>query len=498
MFRNYSQRYIRILLAIAILLSASNPVFAQTPTEVTEAKKLARSFSIAFEEVASGVTPALVSITSFKKAPDFSKGLPPELDRFKQFFGEELFRQFFEQQQQQQRQRPRGGLVPQGLGTGFIIDQQGYILTNQHVVDDADQIKVKLNDRREFVAKLIGSDPKTDIALIKIDADHLKPVPLGDSDALKIGEWVVAAGNPFGLENTITAGIVSAKGRFVSAEKYENFIQTDAAINVGNSGGPLLNLDGQVIGINTMIISNSGASQGVGFAIPINMVQAVVKQLRENGKVVRGWLGIAIQDLNSELRESFDFKGEGVLVGDITEDSPAGKAGIEPGDIILSFAGKPVSSVNELRNRVADEKPGARMAVEVLRESVTRSFTVVLGEQPESTDFFNLQAKPKAPKTQPDNLDLGLRLQELNSGNRRSWQANSEGKVMVAEVEQLSPAAAAGIQPGDIILRVQGDSVDSVEQFFNLLEKHKSKKILRFVVESEGSRRFVIVNLGKE
>jgi len=274
-----------------------------------------------------------------------------------------------------------------GQGSGFIISKDGYILINNHVVGDADLIKVKLSDGREFKAKVIGTDPQSDVAVIKIDATNLPVLRLGDSDKLEVGEWVIAIGNPFGLSQTVTVGVVSAKGRSrIGINDYEDFIQTDAAINPGNSGGPLVNIHGEAVGMNTAIFSRSGGYMGIGFAIPINMAKAIKDQLLKKGKVTRGWLGVVIQDIDEELAKSFGLeKTEGVLIAEVSEGSPAEKAGLKQGDIILRLNGKKVDDLGELRNKIALTAPGTKVKLEVLRENKRRTIQVTIGEQPAGT-----------------------------------------------------------------------------------------------------------------
>ena len=447
----------------------------------SDALKYARGLSGAFEKVAKIITPSVVNISSVVKARSLNQpfGLnDPFFDQFRDFFGDDFFR----------RRTPRHspeGPQQQGLGTGVIVDSKGHILTNNHVIGKADEISVRLHDGREFDAKIIGADPRTDLAVIKIDAKNLSPAELGDSDSLKIGEWVVAAGNPFGLDNTITAGIVSAKGRSIlGGNYYEDFIQTDAAINPGNSGGPLVNLDGEVVGINTAIFSRSGGYMGIGFAIPSQMVKNVMSSLINDGRVIRGWLGVGIQDLTEELAHSFNYPStDGALLGDVQPDSPAERAGLRQGDIVISFNGKRLTDINELRNIVANTKPGEKIGVEVIRDGRKKSLTVKIGEQP-----GNLTAPTQQEET---TAELGMEVELLNEETARRLGSSQTEGVVVRSVDAGSMAAKASIQRGDIILSVNGTRIRSLRDFQKSVNKDSLKDGLRMVVETQGMQRFV-------
>ncbi|MCI5144617.1 MAG: Do family serine endopeptidase, partial [Candidatus Electrothrix sp. AR3] len=331
----------------------------------------------AFSSVVKKVGPAVVYIGVEKtsKAPGGQ-----QLD---EMLTDPLFEHFFGKKFDRFPQKP-SPFKQHGTGSGFIISADGLILTNNHVVEDADNIKVKLADKRNFTAKVVGTDPQSDVALIKIEGENLPTLPLGDSDRLEVGEWVIAIGSPFELSQSVTVGVVSAKGRSkVGINDYENFIQTDAAINPGNSGGPLLNIHGQAIGINTAIFSRSGGSMGISFAIPINMAKSIEEQLRSTGKVVRGWLGLMIQDMNEDLAQSFDLKkAEGILVSEVTADSPAEKAGLHQGDILLSLNGSKLTDVTDLRNRIAMTVPGSTAKLKIIRDSKRKQIDVLIAEQP--------------------------------------------------------------------------------------------------------------------
>jgi serine protease Do len=402
-------------------------------------------------------------------------------------FGQDFFEHFFGQG------GPGGGegFLQQGMGTGVIVSDQGYIVTNTHVVEGADEVKVKLVDDRELIAKVVGTDPKTDVAVLKIEASNLQAAALGDSDELRVGELVIASGNPFGLNATITAGIVSAKGRAnVGIADYEDFIQTDAAINPGNSGGPLVNLDGEVVGINTAIFSRSGGYMGIGFAIPVNMVKSIMASLIEDGRVIRGWLGIAIQNLDKGLAKSFDYDStEGVLVGDVTAGSPAAKAGMKPGDIIVAYNGSPVGKADKLRSRVAETRPGSEATVEVFRDGRRKQLDVEIGELP--ADEQVASAPEEAAK-----LDIGMSVQTLRPDIARQlgYEDGTRG-VVVTAVDPFGPAAKAGIRVQDVITQVQDKSVKNADEFRAAIRKHEGQGGVRLVVKNGEMQRFAYLEL---
>jgi serine protease Do len=432
------------------------------------------------------VRPAVVNISSIKKIqvaqrfqrmPDMFHSSP-----FRDFFGDQFFDKFFYPQQQDR------GYVQKGLGTGVIIADKGYILTNNHVIADADEITVKLQDGRTHKAEVIGTDPKTDLAVIRIKAKNLVAAPLGDSDDLKVGQWVVAVGNPFGLAQTVTTGIVSAKGRTnLGIVDYEDFIQTDAAINPGNSGGPLVNLKGEVVGINAAIFRKSGGYMGVGFAIPVNMVKSVVDSLTEKGRVVRGWLGVAIQDLDTGLAQSFGYEDEnGALVSQVTPDSPGAKAGIEAGDIIVQYNGKEVANSQRLRSAVSATKPGARIKLVVVREGKQETLTVKIGE---------LEDDSQADQGQMEIAQVGLTVKTLTSEMAREMGYGELKGVMVMDLDPLALAASAGLQVNDIIVSVHGMPVTSARMFWSELRKHDLAQGVRLTVQTGAYRRFVLLKV---
>lgn len=371
---------------------------------------------------------------------------------------------------------PQPEYKSQSLGSGFIISSDGYILTNAHVVAEADEVIVKLSDKREFKAKIIGADKRTDVALVKIEAAGLPKVTTGDPNKLKVGEWVAAIGSPFGLENTMTAGIVSAKGRALPQENFVPFIQTDVAINPGNSGGPLFNLAGEVVGINSQIYSRSGGSMGLSFSIPIDVALEVSNQLKATGKVNRGWLGIVIQELSKELAESFGMKNtNGALVAAVEKSSPADKGGLEAGDVIVKFDGKPIMVSSDLPRAVAAAKPGKTVTVEVLRKGSQKTLNVVVGEMPTDGAEVVQASKPSA-KPEPDRL--GLVLKEATAQQRK--KLNGKNGLIVLDAQ--GAVAQAGVRRGDVILGINNTEVQSLEQFNKQLAGFAAGKSVALLV----------------
>lgn len=439
----------------------------------------ATELSRAFEEVADKITPSVVNISATKKA---KKSEQVRRDPFYEFFKDQFGDEFMSPYQNPDQ------FAQQGMGTGVVIDSDGHILTNNHVAGDADELTVTMHNGKSYKAKLIGSDPRSDLAVIKIKARDLVPAQLGNSDELRIGEWVIACGNPFGLDNTITAGIVSAKGRSVmGGTQYEDFIQTDAAINPGNSGGPLVNLKGEVVGINTAIFSRNGGYMGIGFAIPSNMAKQIVSSLIKKGKVVRGWLGIGIQNLTEELAESFNYADtDGALVGYVEPGGPADKAGIKQGDIVISLNGERKKNLNILRNSIAAVEPGSKVKVEVIRDGETKEFTVKVGELPNSD-------REKPTSQEEETSDLGLVVQSLTPETARRLGSERKNGVIVSRVFPGSPAESSGIQPRDIIVSVNGKVIEDAQDFEDVISRANLKKGVRLVVETQGMERFVFL-----
>jgi serine protease Do len=388
-----------------------------------------------------------------------------------------------------QPNRPGPDQMPQsGQGSGFLISPDGYILTNAHVVAGAGEgdVTVKLTDKREFSAKLVGADPRTDVAVLKIDGKDLPAVRIGSPDRVEVGEWVAAIGSPFGFENTISAGIISAKGRALPSETYVPFLQSDVALNPGNSGGPLFNLDGEVIGINSQIYSRTGGYMGLSFAIPIDIAMDVAGQLRESGKVTRGRLGVQIQSLTQDLAKSFGMaRPDGALVSAVEKDSPAQRAGVEPGDVIVEYNGKPVIDSTDLPVLVGKTKPGTPAEVKVWRNGQEKTFTLKVGE---------LEA-PKTAAATPAGAPagkLGLSVQDMSPEQRK--QLDLKGGVLVGGVQ--GAAAKAGIQRGDIVIAVNGEQVESVNQFRGLVDKASEGKPVALLIQRGEARIYVPVNVG--
>ncbi|MGD2127454.1 MAG: DegQ family serine endoprotease [Desulfobacteraceae bacterium] len=455
--------------AATMLDSASAPV-AQTSSAQP-------STPTSFAHLAKQASPSVVNISTVKVIKGRGQlPLPfgpddPLRDFFERFFRDQMPKDYKQQ----------------SLGTGFIIDKEGFILTNNHVVEKADEIKVRLADESEFTANVIGRDPKTDLALIKIEADKpFVPLPLGDSDKLEVGEWVVAIGNPFGLGNTVTAGIVSAKYRKISGGPYDNFIQTDASINPGNSGGPLLNTVGEVIGINTAIFSRTGGSIGIGFAIPVNMAKDLLPQLKK-GKVVRGWLGVMIQRITPELKDKLELKNErGALVADVTVGGPAHKAGIQRGDVIVSFDGQEVKEMSELPYLVGSTPVGKIVTVEVIRKGEKKQIQVKIGE---------LEEEKKAPIVSEAKPRLGMTVEEITPELARNFDISETTGLVIVQVEDGSAAAESGLRPGDVILEVDQVSVKGIGEFNRKIESYKPGDTILFLVKRRDATLFLTLKV---
>ena len=424
-----------------------------------------------FTELVDKQGPAVVNVSTTSTAHGGSAQSPvPEDDPFYDFF-----RRFGPPQPRDYETR--------SLGSGFIVSTDGYILTNAHVVDMADDVTVKLNDKREFKAKVIGADKRTDVAVIKIEASGLPAVKIGDPEKLRVGEWVLAIGSPFGFENTVTAGIVSAKGRSLPQENYVPFIQTDVAINPGNSGGPLFNLKGEVVGINSQIYSRTGGFMGLSFAIPIDVAMNISNQLRTTGRVSRGRIGVVIQEVTKELAESFGLpKPSGALVNSVEKGGPADKAGIEASDVILKFDGKEVSSSSDLPRIVAQSRPGSKATAQVWRKGTARDVSVTVGEMPEE----KTAQRPGRKDTKPGNVvaRLGLTLSELNSEQRKELALS--GGLLVEDAQ--GAAAKAGIRRGDVLLAINNQDVKSVDQLNQLLSQfEKARSVALLIRRGDGA-----------
>jgi serine protease Do len=456
------------LLVLCLTLVASQ---AAAQTASNEDIAILDKSSKAFVNVVKKAKPAVVNIKVEKTTTgDYPEGMSPE-----DMFNNPFFERFFGPQFRQQQPEPRE-FKQHGLGSGFIISKDGFILTNNHVVEGADTIKVTLSDNRDFDAKVIGTDPQSDLALLKIeDPQNLPVLPLGDSANLEAGEWVIAIGNPFGLSQTVTIGVVSATGRSgVGINDYENFIQTDAAINPGNSGGPLINGRGEVVGINTALFSRTGGYMGIGFAIPINMAKSIEDQLQKQGKVTRGWLGVVIQNVSKELAESFGLKqAGGILVSEVQKDSPASAAGLKQGDVIVRLNNAELIDVSDLRNRVALLQPGSKAMLDIMRDGREKKVQVSVGEQPADL------AKGGVQPSQDQFLDqYGLTLQGLTPELAKKFEYEEDSGLIISDVAANSPAEAAGLKPGQLVEEVNRERVKSPKDLANALKQSSSDKVL--------------------
>ncbi|AKU91606.1 DegQ family serine endoprotease [Vulgatibacter incomptus] len=435
--------------------------------------------------------PAVVSVSTASVVRSRRRGGP---DPF-----EEFFRRFMGEQGQRDgagpAPAPRGQgerIMPRSMGSGFILHESGLVLTNNHVIDGADQIEVKLADGREFKAQVVGSDPKTDVALLRLEnAKDLPAVMLGDSDAAEVGDWVVAIGNPFGLSHSVSMGIVSAKERFIGAGPYDDFIQTDAAINPGNSGGPLFNSRGEVIGINTAIVAQG---QGIGFAVPINLVKALVPQLEGKGHVSRGWLGVATQDLTAELAKGLSLgKQHGALVADVVPGSPAEAAGVRPGDVIVSVDGRTIETYAQLSRTVAFLSPGTRIALGVMREGKQQRLDVTISER--TDDEMAARPRSKSPAGEADPL-LGLTVGEVTAETARSLGIARGGGVVVTDVQPGSAAARAGVAANDVLLEVNRRPVRSLPEYRDAVRSIGSGEMILLRIQRGDSAIYLAVRPG--
>jgi serine protease Do len=437
------------------------------------------NFANGFSAVLKPALPAVVNISS-------SKMVKPGQNQMSPMFNDPFFRQFFGDQFGQMKPRTER---EQSLGSGVIVSPDGTILTNNHVIDGASDIKVFLSDKREFKAKLIGTDPKTDIAVLKIDATNLPTLPLGDSNQLQVGDLIFAIGDPFGVGETATMGIVSATGRGnLGIENYEDFIQTDAAINPGNSGGAMIDIHGNLVGINTAILSHgAGGNEGVGFAIPVSMVKPVMDQIMTHGKVVRGYLGVHIQDVTPELATAFGLKqGGGVLIGDVSPDTPAARAGLKKGDVILQINGQPIDARNQLQVQIAQMAPGTPVKLQIWRNGATQNVSLNLGELPET-------AEKEGPGETSGGALEGVEVQNLTPDISQELNlAPGTHGVVVTSVDQASPAAAAGLSRGDVIQEVNHKPISNTGEFQQALSGADKQPVL-LLVNHGGASGFVVV-----
>ncbi|MGD8990803.1 MAG: Do family serine endopeptidase [Desulfobacterales bacterium] len=436
-----------------------------------------------FNRLAVLVSPAVVNIRTvktikgggpvfrqFQRDPWGKEG--PFKDFFERFFGDEMQKEF---------KQP-------SLGSGFIIDKAGYVVTNNHVIEDADQIKVKLKDEREFNAAIVGRDPNTDIALLKIESDeNFTTVKLGDSDALEVGQWVVAIGSPFGLEQTVTAGIVSAKGRVIGSGPYDDFIQTDASINPGNSGGPLLNMMGEVVGINTAIVASG---QGIGFAIPINLARDIIVALKNEGEVTRGWLGVAIQDLSAELAEYYNIESKtGVFVADVFDGDPAAEAGIKPKDIILAVNGEKIATSRQLTSIIAKIPVNESAKIKILRDGKEKTVKVKIAKRPEE----RLAGQGRSPE---QTEEFGIRVSDLTPEIAKRFNIDESAGVIVTQVESGSKGDGADVRVGDIIKEINRRSVKNTSEYKSLLRDIEPGEAVNLFIQRQNAG-FLVAKLIK-
>ncbi len=480
--------------AVALAVTLFGSVAIDRPAEA-QAKAAPESFA----DLSESLIDAVVNISTSQRVSGGGIQIPevPEGSPFEEFF-DEFFKRKGEEGEEDERPRRVNS-----LGSGFVISEDGIIVTNNHVIEKADEIVANFNDGTKLPAELIGYDEKTDVAVLRVKPDKpLKAVHFGDSDKLRVGDWVLAIGNPFGLGGTVTAGIVSARNRDINSGPYDSFIQTDASINRGNSGGPLFDTDGEVVGINTAIISPSGGSIGIGFAVPANIAKNVIDQLIEYGETRRGWLGVRIQTVTDDIAESLSM-GEtmGALVAGVSDNGPAAEAGIETGDVILEFDGKPIKEMRELPRVVADTAIGKKVDVKVLRKGEEKMLSVTVGRLEEGEKVASLEdGQDEAPAEEPQSTAvsaLGLDLSDLDDELRDRYQVDAaiEGAV-VTEVDPSGPAAERQIRAGDVITEVAQEKVTSAQQVKDELDKLKDKgrkSALLLVANPSGELRFVVV-----
>lgn len=470
----FNLKHYLAVLGACVMMAQIPQVHAQLP-----------DFTVLVEEA----SPAVVNISTRQKMPDRTasagqvmpdlEGLPP------------IFREFLERSVPQAPRTPNNRQrEAQSLGSGFIISEDGYVLTNNHVVEGADEIIVRLSDRSELEAKLIGSDPRTDVALLKVEGKNLPTVRVGSSEALKVGAWVLAIGSPFGFDHSVTAGIVSAKGRSLPNESYVPFIQTDVAINPGNSGGPLFNLDGEVVGINSQIFTRSGGFMGLSFAIPIAVAMDVANQLKDSGKVSRGWLGVVIQEVNKDLAESFGLdKPAGALVAQVLENGPAAKGGLLVGDVILSLNDQPIIMSADLPHLVGVLKPGSKIKLGVVREGSRKTLELAIGVLPEDGETV---AAADASGRELSSNRLGVTVSELTAEQKKGLDLR--GGVVIKEVVD-GPAAMIGLRAGDVITHLNNQAIDSAQTFTRVAQGLPKNRSVSMRVLRQGRASFITFKL---
>jgi serine protease Do len=473
----------RLVLAVVSVVAIAQPAVAGPPP-------------ISFAEIVERVAPAVVNIATTKavqsgQTPDFPFPQPPPGSPF-----EDFFREFFDRDHPPERAPQRQS----SLGSGFVVDSSGYVVTNNHVIAEADEIQVVFSDETSYTAQLIGRDQKTDLALLKIEGDKPFPaVTFADSDHVRVGDWIIAIGNPFGLGSTVTAGIVSARSRDIRAGPYDDFLQVDAPINRGNSGGPSFNLDGEVIGINTAIFSPSGGNVGIGFAIPSNLALPVIESLKEDGRVKRGWLGVRIQTVTDEIAESLGLDhAEGALVASVTPDGPAEAADIQPGDVVLEFDGKQIDRMRGLPRIVAETPIGKAVEVDIWRRGERKAVEVTLGELPEEEELAALTESEADTPTSADIEALGLSVASLTDELRTRFELGPDAKgVVIVDVRDASSSSEESLRPGDLIVEVGQEEVNSPPEVAAKVNQAKQdqKKSVLLLIDRKGDLRFVALRL---
>jgi len=484
--------------SILLLLTFLRPLpgYAQDDGNIDILRRMGNAFASVAKKASPGVVGIVARRNVARSTPSTQE--TPNQDQLDPF-SEDFFDYFFRRGPQDQT--PRRDFTQRAQGSGFIISKEGYILTNNHLVGQADEVSVELANGRTVKAKIVGTDPESDVAVIRVEADDLTPVPLGDSDKLQVGEWVLAIGNPMGLSHTVTAGIVSATGRSgLNIATYENFIQTDAAINMGNSGGPLINLNAQAVGINTAILGPGGGNIGIGFAIPINMAKQVADQLIKTGTVERGYLGVVPQDLTEDLAAAFNIEeGKGVVLSQVTEDSAAAKAGLKAGDIVLEFRGTPIESAAQFRNLVASGRPGDTVELVVLRNGERMTISATLDTRPSAEQLQSRQRRERPPEEEQVPERLGLTVRDMTAEQAQRFGYEQQEGVIITRVAPGSEAAEKGLRAGYVIREVNRKPVSNVEQYRKAVSQaiEENQRILLLITNGQVSQ-YVVLNPAKE
>ncbi|MBC8258630.1 MAG: Do family serine endopeptidase [SAR324 cluster bacterium] len=474
------------------VISCTAPVFGQTSSDLEQMIRASKTRAALVENVQKAVVH--IKVEKIVRSPGGGS-----LNDSRDLYNDEFFRRFFPElqppknQQPKKRERPNRDFRQNGMGSGSIIDADGYILTNHHVVGEADKILVVLYNGQEREAKLVGTDPESDIAVVKIAGNGLPVLPMGDSDKIMVGEDVIAVGNPFGLIQTVTYGIVSAKGRTnVGINEYENFIQTDAAINPGNSGGPLVSLRGEIIGVNSAIFSQSGGYQGIGFAVPINMARKVMRDLIDKGTVSRGWLGVGIQDVSHDLAKAFQLSSnKGSLITGVMSDTPAQKAGMRKGDVVIRINDKLIQNSNHLRNEIANAGAFAEIEMELIRDGKSITLKLKLDERPRMVR--QQSSSPEVPPTPVQVELLGMIIENLTNENAQKLGIEPGKGVVIVQVESGSPAGKAGLLPGMLIQEAERNAVSKLSDFKEIINNIDSEKGILLLIKSSNGSRFIFL-----